>query len=82
MNDKALAAILAVDVVGALAWALVLGLFVPWSLAWSIAFGSFVYAAVLLAALYQFAEYQAARKAKELAEEDVGDDPAPTRGVQ
>lgn len=81
MNDKALAAILGVDVVGSLAWALVLALFVDWSTAWSIAFGSFVYAAVLLGALYQFAEVQAARKAKEQAEEDV-DDPAPTKGVQ
>lgn len=78
MNDAAAKAILAVDVVGSLAWALVLGLFVDWSLAWSIAFGSFVYAAVLLGVLYQFAEVLAARKRQ--AVDDV--DEAPTRGVQ
>lgn len=83
MNDKALATIFVVVSLASVAWALLLGgLFVDWSLAWSIAGGSFVFGFVLLAGLYQFAEVQRARELREQAEDDVDDDPAPTKGVQ
>lgn len=83
MNDKALATILVVVSIAALAWGLLLGgLFVDWRTAWAIALGSAVFGVVLLAGLYQFAEFQRARELREQAEEDVDDDPAPTKGVQ